>query len=362
MALSLKFKRNLSRILPFGFIWFLTSWVFLISDLSLTRNQNINPDTDITLTLPVIIFGNITMVLFGLLIGAFEMVVLEKRFRNYSSGRKIIYKLGLYLVMCLLIISIAYPIAASIESNTTILNPEIWKKLLRFFTSYTSLNTIIQLGFAIFLSVIYAAISENLGHVVLRNLLTGKYHSPIIEKRVFMFLDMNDSTTIAEKLGHVVYFQLLREYYELMSDPIINHSGEVYQYIGDEVVISWKEEQGFIHNNCIRCFEEIKTNLQKHSTKFIKNFGVAPDFKAGIHVGEVTTGEIGALKKEIVFTGDVLNTTSRIQSLCKEFNTDLIISEDVYSNIESKDKLSAKPLGSVPLKGKIQLPKLFSVG
>ena len=50
-------------------------------------------------------------------------------------------------------------------------------------------------------------------------------------------------------------------------------------------------------------------------------YGVVPEFKAGFHVGFATVGEIGVLKKIIAFSGDVLNTTSRIQSNCNKFDT-----------------------------------------
>ena len=58
----------------------------------------------------------------------------------------------------------------------------------------------------------------------------------------------------------------------------------------------------------------LKNRLKSRTAWYNQKFGVNPDFKAGIHLGEVTTGEIGALKKEIIFTGDVLNTTARIQA------------------------------------------------
>ena len=68
-----------------------------------------------------------------------------------------------------------------------------------------------------------------------------------------MFLDMNDSTSIAEQLGHIKYFKLLREFYSDLSEAIINHMGEVCQYIGDEVVISWKVKSGLANGNCVKC-------------------------------------------------------------------------------------------------------------
>ena len=84
-----------------------------------------------------------------------------------------------------------------------------------------------------------------------------------------------------------------------------------------------------------------------------------PDFTAGTHVGEVTVGEIGALKKKIVFVVDVLNTTTRIQGICNQHKTDLIISDDLRSGLDELD-IDAHSLGEIKLKGKTGRITLFS--
>ena len=83
--------------------------------------------------------------------------------------------------------------------------------------------------------------------------------------------------------------------------------------------------------------------------------------KQGCHLGEVTTGEIGGLKKEIVYTGDVLNTTARIQGLCKAYKADLIVSKELVGAISEKNNFNFTPLGELALRGKSQLVNLFSV-
>src|SRR4030095_2713370 len=133
------------------------------------------------------------------------------------------------------------------------------------------------------------------------------------EERIFMFLDMRSSTTIAENIGHVKFFQMLSECYSDLSEPITMHSGEIYQYVGDEVIVSWKLKKGLKNNNCIQCFFAMKAVIKKQIEKYNEKFGVLPEFKAGFHFGKMITGEIGVIKKEIDFTGDVLNTTARIQ-------------------------------------------------
>ena len=175
-----------------------------------------------------------------------------------------------------------------------------------------------------------------------------------------MFLDMKSSTTIAEKLGHLRYFKLLQAYYNTMSDAIIDSLGEVYQYIGDEIVISWKLEKGLKNAHCIRCFFAMRESLRSNQAKFREEFGIEIDFKAGIHLGEVTIGEIGALKKEIVFTGDVLNTTARIQGQCNTLQSDLLISGELKDALPSSN-YAFETKGEIILRGRNKQEELFSV-
>ncbi len=360
MKISPKAKRNISRIAPFAIIWLLSGWITDITEIGVTRNQNLNPDTDISLTIPVLIFASLANVLVGVIVGVLEVVYLEKRFSNRTLSAKFFYKFLIYLTLFIIIIVVLFPVASSLETGISLLEADAWQKLGRFLVSISFLTTLLHLSVRLMVCLIYSAISENLGHHVFLNFISGKYHQPKIEKRIFMFLDMKSSTTIAEALGHIKYFKLLDTYYNMMSDPIINSRGEVYQYIGDEIVISWKTENGLNQANCIKCFFAIRERLHEQKEALSQEYGFEIGFKAGIHFGEVTIGEIGALKKEIVFTGDVLNTTARIQSLCKELKADLLISGAVKELLPpSHYRYSSK--GEIELKGRNKKEELFSV-
>jgi len=361
MKLSPNSKRNLNRIIPFAVIWLITGYIFLFIETIATDNSNPFPDEAITLNAEVFLFASFALIFVGLIVGFVELVVLEKRFKYYSLGKKIIYKFLIYLLLMMVLVIITFNIATSIELERSLFDIEVWRKFKRFLGSEVFLSTSIQLSFQLILSLLYAAISENLGHNVLFNFFTGKYHKPKEEERIFMFLDMKDSTPIAEKLGPNQYFNLLQDYYELMSLSIINHLGEVYQYIGDEVVISWELKKGIANNNCIKVFFSIKEKMKVASQQFEKKYGLVPDFKAGLHLGKVTSGEIGALKKEIVFTGDVLNTAARIQGLCKSYNSDLLASDEVLTQIASPEQVISTEIGDIELKGKAKIVKLASV-
>jgi adenylate cyclase len=175
-----------------------------------------------------------------------------------------------------------------------------------------------------------------------------------------MFLDLKGSTTIAEKLGERKYFSFIQKVFKDVTPAILDTKGEVYQYVGDEIVITWKTPKGIKNLNCIRCFQNIKQLLQDLGPSYKEQFGVAPEFKAGLHVGTAIVGEVGIIKRDIVYSGDVLNTTARIQSKCNEFGASFLISEDIL-NLLPKNDLSPVSIGEVPLRGKSKTVTLYSL-
>jgi adenylate cyclase len=118
-----------------------------------------------------------------------------------------------------------------------------------------------------------------------------------------MFLDINSSTTIAERLGNTKYHDLLKEFFADVTSPIIENKGEIYQYVGDEIVVTWASGDQVQYWNCIKCFFEIKLHIERHREKYLSNYGLVPSFKAGIHYGKVTVGEIGIIKRDITCSG-----------------------------------------------------------
>lgn len=358
--ISPRTKRNIARIIPFGLIWLVLGWYDLFTDAAATGGENVRPSTDITLTTEVVIFASIAVLLVGLLVGTLEVYFFSKLFLHKRFWQKLIYKTGFYLLFMLVIISITYPIAAAIELEVSLFDKLIGQKFVEFLTSLTFASGMVSMTFSLFLSLFYSAISQNVGHRNLLSFFTGRYHNPKEEERIFMFLDMRSSTTLAEKLGHIRYFDLLREYYNDLSNAIIDNSGEVYQYVGDEIVICWIVRYDMDNNHCINCFFDMQKALQTRESYYIDKYGTAPTFKAGMHYGTVTAGEIGALKKEIFFTGDVLNATARIQGMCNEFGEELLISGDLLKMF-NHSKITTKSLGEIQLKGRKKTLELFAV-
>jgi len=206
---------------------------------------------------------------------------------------------------------------------------------------------------------LYIEINDKYSPGVFIDILAGRYIQPKIENRIIMFIDLKDSTPIAEKLGHHQYFLFIREFIFHISMALIEHEGIIYQYVGDEIVVSWSYSKKNT-KNCLAAVIESRKNIQKQSERFRRKFGVIPEFRVGIHVGDVTVGEIGVIKKDLAMSGDTMNTTARIRSACTEFNQKFIVSKDFIDTTDMKDWQS-ESLGVVELKGKAAGIELFSL-
>jgi len=168
-----------------------------------------------------------------------------------------------------------------------------------------------------------------------------------------MFVDLVSSTAIAEKLDNIKYHQLLRDFYADITNTIIYNKGEIYQYVGDEIVISWKLKAGIDNNQCLKCYFDMRLAIVALKAKYQSTYGLVPDFKAGLHYGKVIAGEIGIIKRDITFSGDVLNTTSRIQGQCNAYGVKIISSDELLELLAYNNNYLRIPLGDIELKGKL---------
>jgi adenylate cyclase len=191
--------------------------------------------------------------------------------------------------------------------------------------------------------------------------ITGLYHKPVEVDRIFMFADMKSSTSIAEKLGNLKFGQLLQDFFSDISDAILLTKGEVYGYVGDEIIISWKYKHALRTNNCIRCFYEMQRLIHERSDIYLKKYGIVPEIKAGMHAGKVVVMWVGEQKKEIVYLGDVLNTTSRIQAECNRLGEEFLVSGQVMVQFSGLDEFTARSHGEIELRGKEERISLFGI-
>lgn len=200
--------------------------------------------------------------------------------------------------------------------------------------------------------IILLQLTGLVGVRTLRDIALGRYHRSRLEERFFLFIDIVGSTPLAERLGPASVHDFLNRVFQVASDPIDDHGGEVYQYVGDEVVITWMVAEGRVAARPIACFFAVKQALDSAAQDFEREFGATPQLRAALHAGQVITGEVGGSRRAIVFHGDVMNTTSRIENATRDLKRSFLVSGDALSRIEGSEAYAIVDLGPQQLRGR----------
>ncbi|HKK10716.1 MAG TPA: adenylate/guanylate cyclase domain-containing protein, partial [Bacteroidales bacterium] len=184
-----------------------------------------------------------------------------------------------------------------------------------------------------FLLSFFMQMRSTFGPGVLFPLYLGKYRKPQIDHRVFMFMDLRSSTSYAEALGHLKYSELIQDCFREVNRLVPKYNAQIFQYVGDEVVITWQENRLLDYTQCLRFYFHFRKSLQDKYDYFVEKYGFVPEFKTGMHNGVVTVIEVGDIKREIAYHGDTINTAARIQSVCNKYNRSFLISRSMKNRL-----------------------------
>ena len=195
----------------------------------------------------------------------------------------------------------------------------------------------------------------------LLNFITGHYHQPREVEKIFAFIDLKGSTTMAETLGHQKFGHFLKDYYADITEPIRTTKAEIYQYVGDEIILSWELSTELEKNNAILCILGIQQVINNRRNSYQSRYGYVPKFRSTMHLGKVLVTWVGELKKEIVYIGDVMNTTARMQEDCKRLNRDFLVSKEIAESINGSPEVSVEFLETTVHRGKEKPVTLYAV-
>ncbi len=287
----------------------------------------------------------------GIIISVIDLLVDTERFKRRSFRYTIIFKSFAYCFSVALSVVLIFGLNDLLMGRQEIpsrIDPDTGNQLTRMyiiavFIFIICMNVLLNL---------FKEADKKFGPGIMLKLFSGKYYHPVIEERVFMFLDLKASTTIAEKLGHIKYSGLIQDCFYDITDIVHSSHAEIYQYVGDEVVLTWDMESGLKNENCFRFYFEFRKKLENKAEYYMNKYGVNPEFKAGLNCGTVTVCEIGEIKKDIAYHGDVLNTASRIQGLCNTYNKSILISELMHKKMPKATSFVRELIGEITLKGR----------
>jgi len=202
--------------------------------------------------------------------------------------------------------------------------------------------------------VIVLQASGLVGRRTFRDLMLGRYRRPRRERRFFLFVDVVGSTPIAERLGPLQAHNFLAAVFSATAEPIAATRGEIYQYIGDEIVVTWTEAEGRLEARPLHCFFLMEAALRSLKDRFAGQFATEARLRAALHLGEVIAGEVGEQRRAIVFHGDVMNTASRLEQATRDLGVRFIASADALASIGPQADIAATDLGELSLRGRKQ--------
>lgn len=289
--------------------------------------------------------------LVALMASAFELLFLPSR--RGASVRRLSFPAQLIIrvvVMCLAIV-------IALTLGNYLFNPAVTQLYWSEYDIVT--DTIVAIVVSVIV-LMFLLMRDLVGQRVFANFALGRYFRPVSEFRIFLFLDLIDSTAMAQRLGDEDTHALISQFFFDIATPIMEYDGETHRYIGDEIVVTWDAARGFRNNNCLQAIFAIKREIDSQRAIYQQRFNEVPRFRAALHCGMIVAGECGEDKREIVYFGDTINTAARIQSLCRELGAEIIVSKSVNERLQNDAMLSIRPLGYHEIRGRNEPIELFA--
>lgn len=350
-------KRELKIILAIALWWVFIDFVFLIIRMK-SGLFGENTDEPGMYTTRGLVLRELNVLVFSLVIGFVLVSVLSRTINKHSLWVSIIAKTLLLVIVAIIMNFFIY------MTYKVLIGQWTFERAFERFTENTFRPAWLLPKMAewtiLFGSTLLALeINEKYSKGVFFDIMVGKYLQPKEESRILMFVDLRNSTPIAEKLGHQDYFLFIRDFIYCITAGIMEHDGRIYQYVGDEIVAWWPASSENA-KKAVNSLIESRKILNKNTEIFKRNYDIVPEYKAGMHAGNVMVGQVGIAKKELVMSGDTINTASRIRTACTDLNQKFLISKEMIDLLDLKEWQS-ESMGTVDMKGKNQEMELFAL-
>ncbi len=295
--------------------------------------------------------------LFGTLFILINSLTEGKAFRKKSFGFNLLIRSGLYLIA---LVAVSIFIFKSFTVFHLVSDQQM-QEFQIFLTPRFLFSGLLYYSVFIVLLNFILLVNRKFGPGVLFDLLMGKYFHPRNKSMVFLFLDLRDSTRITEKLGHERYSEFIKECIHELTPILRKYEARVHQYVGDEIVLYWYDLSEKQILKALHTYFGFRVMLEHRQDYFLKKYGEKPHFKAGMDAGQVTVTEVGDIKREIAFHGDVLNTAARLEKKCNQYHADLIVTENVKEYVASSKLFKIKFLSDLPLRGKQEKIRFYGI-
>ncbi|WP_170317676.1 adenylate/guanylate cyclase domain-containing protein [Paroceanicella profunda] len=197
-------------------------------------------------------------------------------------------------------------------------------------------------------------VRDLIGHHRFKSLMIGRYRRPVREERIFLFIDLAGSSAYAERHGDLKVMELLSALFSAMEEPVRDNHGSVEDLIGDAAIISWTMAEGLHRAQCLTCLRDILAAVSSRADWWQARFGTVPVLRAALHGGPVIVAEVGVEHHKITYFGDTVNTTARIEEMCRVLDEPTLVSAEIAARLTPPEGLTLRALGQHPLRGRGQ--------
>ena len=269
----------------------------------------------------------------SLIIAIFEFVIFNPHSRKLSFIKILTLKIVLYFLAFITTILTVKLFVDSLFYKMKF-TEYLYSEAFKHFIYEEDFHIILTYSFFFLVIIVFTIqITRKLGYNTFINSITGKYHTPKEETRIFMNVDIKSATSIAEKLGDFKFHEFLNDFYLDITKCILTANGEIFRYVGDEIGITWLKHRGLENSNCIRTYFYINFEMKHLRERYLEKYGFIPVYTTYFHMGSVITSEIGDIKRKIVYNGDVLYKLAQIEKIGKKYSEPLLISKELKDEL-----------------------------
>jgi adenylate cyclase len=287
-----------------------------------------------------VLFGVLNAIMVGTGVGFFEEFYVQTLRGRWMRSLHPLRAILIYTIVVVLIFVVAINVTHFL----------LWP-IYQLPVPYARLPFILPvvIGFSV-IGIVVMRTVHFIGIETLFHLTVGTYHRPVIQEKLLVFLDINNSTGLAERLGAVQTKSLVGKFLFDISKPITDHGGEIYLYKGDGLIALWDWREAVRENRILRAIDAVFATVQREQQEYLDQFGVVPSFRMGVHGGEVVVSEQGDTKRAIGVYGSTINIAARMEEAAKAHRVACAISGDVASALNAEDN-RLRPIGHEKIRG-----------
>ena len=253
------------------------------------------------------LFGMLNAILAGTGVGLFEQFYVQSLRGRWMRNSHPLLSILIYTVVVVVLFMLAINLSHA---------------LLRFVypvpVPYGRLPIILPIVVVLsVIGIVVMRVVHFIGIETLFHLTIGTYHRPVVEQKVLIFVDINNSTALAERLGALKIKSLVGKFLFDISKPITDHGGDIYLYKGDGLIAIWDWGDAVRGNRLLSAIDAVFAAVRRERPRYMAQFGVVPAYRIGVHGGDVVVSEQGDTKRSIGIYGSTINIASRMEEAAK---------------------------------------------